>query len=101
MTSATIVQRLTGRADIAIVFRFISESLGTEEWTSLSVDTVASAHIRRDVPLRQPLQELPIPVGRVGCHRFWWPSLPVAETGEHIFWGYFFLTLACGVALPT
>ena len=45
MTLAAVVQKLTGRADIAIVFRFVSETLGTEEWTPLSVDTVADPHI--------------------------------------------------------
>src|SRR5215831_4294468 len=66
MTLATVVQRLTRRADIAIVFRFVGETLGTEERTPLSVDTVAGAHIGRDVAIRQPLQELPIAVGGVG-----------------------------------
>jgi hypothetical protein len=31
MTSTTVVQRLTGGADIAIVFRFVSETLGREK----------------------------------------------------------------------
>jgi hypothetical protein len=55
MTLTTVVQRLTGRAEIAILFRFISETLGAEEWTPLSVDTVAGSHVRGDVPIRQPL----------------------------------------------
>jgi len=36
MTSAAVVQHLTGRAEIAIVFRFVRETLGTEEWTPLN-----------------------------------------------------------------
>jgi hypothetical protein len=55
MTPAAVVQGLTGRTEIAIVFRFVSEMLGTKEWTPLSVDAVARAHIRSDVPIRQPL----------------------------------------------
>ena len=55
MTSTAIVQRLTRRAGIAVVFRFISETLGSEEWASLSVDTVARPHIGCNVPIRQPL----------------------------------------------
>ena len=43
MTLAAIVQRLTGRAEIAIVFRFVSETLGTEEWTPLSVKSMEYA----------------------------------------------------------
>ena len=55
MTLAAVVQGLTGRADIAIVFQFVSETLGSEEWTPLSVDTVAGPHIGSDVTIRQPL----------------------------------------------
>ena len=32
----------------------------------------------------QPLQELPVPVGRVGCYRFWLSSLPLREASEHV-----------------
>ena len=53
--AATIVQHLSGRTDIAIVFRLIGEPLGTKEWTPLSVDTVAGPHIGSDVTIRQPL----------------------------------------------
>ena len=40
MTSAAVIQRLARRADITILFRFVSEMLGAEEWTPLSVDTI-------------------------------------------------------------
>ena len=55
MTLAAVVQGLTGRADIAIVLWLVSETLGTEEWTPLSVNTVAGPHIGSDVAIRQPL----------------------------------------------
>src|SRR5713101_3549089 len=95
MTSAAVVHNLTGRADIAIVFRFVSETLGSEEWTPLSVDTVAGSHIRSDAPIRQPLQELPVPVGRVGRYRFWFSSLPLRETSQHVLRRHRFLTHPC------
>ena len=38
------------------------------------------------------MQELPVPVGRVGRYRFWLSSLPLRETGEHVLRGYRFLT---------
>src|ERR1700690_2979382 len=66
MTSAAVVQGLTGRADIAIVFRFVSETLGAEKWTPLSADTVTGPHVGSDAPIRQPSQELPVPVRGVG-----------------------------------
>ena len=39
---------------------------------------------KRQAAIRQPLQELPVPVGRVGRHRFWLSSLPLRETSEHV-----------------
>jgi hypothetical protein len=41
-----------GKADIAIVFQFVSETLGTEEWAPFSVDTVAGPYMRSDVTIR-------------------------------------------------
>jgi hypothetical protein len=49
---ATVVEELASRTDIAIVFRFVSEALGSEEWTPLSVDTVAGPHIGSDASIR-------------------------------------------------
>ena len=51
MTPAAVVQGLTGRTDIAIVFRFVRETLGTEERTPLSVDTVTGPHVGSDAPI--------------------------------------------------
>jgi hypothetical protein len=50
-TLAAIVQRLASRADIAIVFRFVRETLGSEVGTPLSVDTVAGPHIGSDAAI--------------------------------------------------
>jgi hypothetical protein len=55
------------------------------------VDTVARPHVRSDLPIRQPVQELPVPVGRIGRHRFWLSSLPLRETCEHVLRGHRFL----------
>src|SRR5438477_5163550 len=70
INSATVVEELTSRTDIAIVFRFVGETLGAKEWAPLSVDTVTGPHVRSDAPISQPLQELAVPVGRIGRHRF-------------------------------
>jgi hypothetical protein len=40
INSPSIVERLTGRAELAIVFRFVRESLGAKEWAPLSVDRI-------------------------------------------------------------
>jgi hypothetical protein len=49
--SPPIVERLTGGADIAVVFRFVSETLGAKEWAPLSVDTVSGPHVGSDAPI--------------------------------------------------
>jgi hypothetical protein len=85
---ADIVKLFSRRKAIAIAFGLIGEPLGTVERTVLSVDTVAGSHITSDAPIRQPVQELPVPVGRVGRYRFWFSILPLRETSEHVLRGY-------------
>ena len=55
ISSTPIVEWLASGTDIAVVFRFVREALGTEVWTPLPVDAVAGPHVRGDVPIRQPL----------------------------------------------
>ena len=43
------------------------------------------------MPIRQPVQELPVPVGRVGRHRFGLSALPFGEAREHVLRGNCFL----------
>src|SRR5215467_14779558 len=94
MTSATVVERLARRTDIAIVFRFVSKTLGSEERAVLSMNAVASSHIRRDAPIHQPLQKLAVPIGGIGHQRLRLPALPCGETGEHILCRHSLLTHA-------
>ena len=51
INSPPLVERLTGGADIAIVFRFVGETLGAKEWAPLSMDTVAGAHVGSDAAI--------------------------------------------------
>src|SRR5271166_2580940 len=95
MNPTAVVEGLARGTDITIVFRFVSETLGAEEWTPLSVNTVAGPHVGGDAPVCQPLQELPVPVGRIGRHRFGLSSLPRGEACKHVLCGYGLLTHAC------
>ena len=52
INSATIVEELASRTDIAIVFRFVGETLGAKEWTPLAVDTISGSHVGSDVRIR-------------------------------------------------
>jgi hypothetical protein len=51
INSATVVEELASRTDVAIVFRFVGETLGAKEWASLSVDTVTGPHVGSDAPI--------------------------------------------------
>src|ERR1700732_3657852 len=51
INSATVVEELASRTDIAIVFRFVGKTLGAKEWASLSVDTVTGPHVGSDAPI--------------------------------------------------
>src|SRR5262252_2532878 len=90
-----IVEWLTGGTDVAIVFRLVAEMLRTKKRAVLAVDAVASTHIRRNTPPRQPLQELAVAIGRVGGQRFGRSSLPPGETSQHILRSHALLTHAC------
>src|SRR2546423_1239065 len=80
---ATVVEELASRTGVAIVFRVVGKTLGTEEWTPLSMNAIAGPHVRSDAAIGQPLQELAISIARIGPHRFRLSSLPCSETGEH------------------
>src|ERR1035437_1714150 len=99
MNPTAVVQGLTGGADIAIVCRLVRERRGAENRTPLSVDTVAFPNVRSDVAVPQPLQKLPVAIGRVGRHRIGRPPLPSGEAIEHVLCGYGFLTHSgrCGL----
>jgi len=51
MNPTAVIQGLTGGADIAIVFRFVRETLGAKEGAPLAVDTVTGSHVRSDAPI--------------------------------------------------
>ena len=52
INSPSVVEYLAGGTEIAIVFRLICKTLGTEERTILAMDAVAGPHIGSDVAIR-------------------------------------------------
>jgi hypothetical protein len=58
---ATVVEELTSRTDVAIVFRFVRETLGSKEWAPLSVDTVTGAHVGSDASIANHCKNSPFP----------------------------------------
>src|SRR5262245_23896524 len=85
---ANVVELFSRRTAIAVAFWLISKTLRSVEGAVLALSALSRPHVRNDFPLCQPLQKLPIPVGRVGRDRFWLSSLPLRETGEHVLRGY-------------
>src|ERR1700722_9497482 len=82
-----VVQLLSCGTTVGIALGLIGKSLRAIAGIVLSQSTVAGSHIRSDASICQPLQELPVPVGRVGCYRFWLSSLPLCEASEHVLCG--------------
>jgi len=68
MNPTTIIKWLAGGTDVAIVFGLISKTLWPKEWAVLSVNAIPGAHVRSDVPIRQPLQKISVPVSRIRHH---------------------------------
>src|SRR5262244_826031 len=97
--TTTIIQLLPCRTDIAMTFRLISKTLGTIEAAVLPMNTVAGSHVGGNIPIRQPLQKLSVPIGGIGGHRFCLSSLPVREPCDHLLCRHRLLTHACGCGL--
>src|SRR5438045_8751759 len=92
---ADVVQLLSGRTTVAVALGQKDKPLRAVAGIVLSQSIVSGAHVRRDVPLRQPLPALPVPVGRVGRYRFGLSSLPLREASEHLLRGHRLLTHPC------
>src|SRR6058998_2399279 len=93
--AADVVEHVPRKTASAFAFLRTCATMFAVERAVLSVDPVAGSHIGRDAPIRQPLQELPVPVRRVGRYRFWLSSLPLREASEHVLRGHRFLTHPC------
>jgi hypothetical protein len=52
VNAPSVIEYLAGGAEIAIVFGLVNETLGTEERTPLSVDTVSGPHVGSDAAIR-------------------------------------------------
>src|SRR5450432_1367885 len=73
---ADVVQLLSGRTTVAVARGQKGKPLRAIAGIVLSQSTVSRAHVGCDAPIRQPLQELPVPVGRISRHRIGGSSLP-------------------------
>src|SRR5437899_3201108 len=92
---ADIVQLLSCRTTVAVALGLIGKSLGAIAGVVLSQSIVARAHVRRDAAIQQPLQKLPITIGRIRCYRRWLSPLPLDKAGNHVLCRNRLLTHAC------
>src|ERR1700730_3249187 len=58
LVASAVVQLLACRADVAVAIRQVGKGLRTIEGTPRSPDSIPGGHVRRDLPVHQPLQEL-------------------------------------------
>ena len=98
---ADIVQLLSCRTTVAVALRQIGKSLRAIAGVVFSQSTVSRAHVRRDAAIQQPLQKLPIAIGRIRCCRRWLSTLPLHKAGDHVLCRDGLLTHACRCGLDS
>ena len=81
-----VVEVFASGTEIAVAFRLISKLLGAVERAVLSWITIAGSHVRGDVPLRQPLQELAVAIGGIGGQRLRGSCLAIAGKRAIMSW---------------
>src|SRR5215467_7446547 len=81
---ADVVQLLSGWTAVAVTLGLIGKSLRAIAGIVLSQSTVSRPHVRRDATIQQPLQKLPIAIGRIGCDREGLSFLPLDKAGDHV-----------------
>src|SRR5215469_18919641 len=83
--ATAVVQLLTCRTEIAIAFRLVREALRAEERTPCPSHSIARRHVRRDLPVHQPLQQLAIAIAGIGSDGLRILTLPLREPSDHLF----------------
>jgi hypothetical protein len=64
--TTAIVQLLARRTEIAVAFRLVREALRAEQRTPCPSYSIARGHVRRDLSVHQPLQQLTIAIAGIG-----------------------------------
>src|SRR5579863_2569364 len=83
--ATAVVQLLACRTEIAIGFRLVGEALWAEQRTPCPSHSIARGHVRRDLSIHQPLQQLTIAIAGIGSDRLRMLTLPERELSDHLF----------------
>src|SRR3979490_166239 len=94
LIASAVVQLLACRADVTVAIRQGGKALRTIEWTPGSPDSIPGGHVRRDLPVHQPLQKLAIAIARISSDGLRFPALPLGEASDHVLCGSRLLTQA-------
>ena len=70
-------QSLACRTTVGIALRLVGKSLRAVAGIVLAERAVSGAHVRRDAAIQQPLQKLPVAIGRIGRNGGRLSSLPL------------------------
>ena len=63
-----IIQLLTCEAEIAVAFRLVYEAIHAEQRTPCPSHSIARGHVRRELSVHQPLQQLTVAIAGIGMH---------------------------------
>jgi hypothetical protein len=74
-------------------------SLSVYAASRAAVRSRVSGHVRRDLPVHQPLQKLTIAIACIGSDGLPFPALPLGEASDHILCGPRLLTQASSCRL--
>jgi len=98
LVAAAIVQLLTCWADVAVAIRHVGKALRTIEGAPRSPNSIPGGHVRRDLPVHQPLQKLTIAIACIGSDGLRLPALPLDEASDHVLCGSRLLAQASAAA---
>src|ERR1700730_10673255 len=99
LVASAVVQLLASRADVTVALRQVVKGLCTIEGAPRSPDSIPGGHVRRDLPVHQPLQELTVAIARIGSDGLRFPALPLGEASDHVPGGPRLLTQASACCL--
>src|SRR5260370_2407372 len=99
LVAAAVVQLLACWADVAVAVRYIRKALRAIEGTPRSPDSIPRPHVRCNLPVHQPLQNLTIAIACIGSDGLRFPFLPLCEACDHILRGSRFLAQASACRL--
>ena len=66
LIASAVVQLLACRADVTVAIRQVGKALRTIEGAPRSPDSIPGGHVRRDLPVQQPLQKFTVALTCIG-----------------------------------